>query len=270
MPKHYQRRPLFLVAVFALSLTTIAAENGGSQQPIRSIGDLNGKRLGVIIGTILDNAANSALDLTQIHYYDNTEDELKALYAREIDAMIDDQPIVRYLASTNPRVRRLPGVLIEDSYGFAMSLNNDDLYREVNNALKEMLDDGTIKDMERRWLDSPDESTRVLPELPEQDSGPYLRFGVSPVSPPFVYINDKGELTGMDIEIMERLARRINRRLRIENMEFGELFFALLDGRVDVVGACLSITPERRKIARFTESYYHGGVAALVLNFQEE
>lgn len=264
------RLHLLLAILFSLSLAAVAGEKPPAPKPIRSIGELNGKRLGVIIGTILDAAANSALDLTQIHYFEDTEEELKALLAGEIDAVIDDQPIVRHLANADPRIRQLPGVLIEDSYGFAMRQNNDELYREVNNALRALLADGTMRDMERRWLDSPDDSTRVMPELPEQTADRILRFGASPVSPPFVYTGANGKLTGMDIEIMERIARRINRRLVVESMDFGELFFSLQDGRVDVIGACLSITPERREIARFTDSYYHGGVAALVLEFEEK
>lgn len=254
---------LFVVFGGALSGIVEAAES--EKERIRSIGDLNGKRLGVITGTILDNAANRTLDYTQIHYYEDTEEVLEALYAGEIDAMIDDQPIIRHFAATNPRVRALPGVLVGDSYGYGMRFENDELYEQVNAALTAMVYDGTIKELEKRWIDGEDGPLPEIPDPSDEADGPYLRFGVSPVSPPFVYLDEKGEVTGMDIEIMTRVARRIDRRLVVERMDFSKLVESLLEGRVDAIGACLSITPERRKVMRFTDSYYHGGVAALVL-----
>ena len=35
-------------------------------------------------------------------------------------------------------------------------------------------------------------------------------------------------------------------------------------GEVDMIGACITITPERAKQVLFSEPYYTGGIAALV------
>lgn len=272
MPKIPVRRVLSLylacVAAVAFAVDVPAGENAatGNRPTITTLGDLNGKRLGVLAGSILDNAANDVLDFTQIVYYDNTEAEIAALSAGEIDAIIDDQPVIRYLTSINPRLRALPGLLMEDRFGFAMRLGDEELYAEVNSVVREMLRDGSLKRMEARWLDSPDDSTRVMPELPPPGTDGVLRFGVSPVSAPFLYANEQGEMIGLELELMQRLSRRINRRLVVVAMDFSNLIPALLDDEVDVIGSGLSITREREKIVRFTDSYYHGGVSAMVLN----
>lgn len=272
-----RRMNRFLPAVLLLLITFFAAANGrvaaaaengngnGTAKPIRSLGDLNGKRLGVIVGTILDNTVNEVLDFTDISYYDDTETTLEALFAGEIDAYVDDQHVMRYLASRDPRLRLLPDVLMHDNYGFAMRYGEEELYDQVNTALKAIITDGTLKEMESRWLDAKDEAERVIPDLPEQKTGRFLTLGVSPVSAPFVYAKPDGEIVGLDIELMQRLARRINRRLVVVSMDFGSLIASLQVGEVDIIGSSMSITPERRQIIRFTDSYYQGGAAALVL-----
>lgn len=250
--------------VFALYAAFLLLFRAGAGERIDTIEDLNGKRLGLITGTSLDTSANEALDFTQIFYYENNDHEIQALLDGEVDAVVTDEPIARYLAGIDPRLRRLDGILIEDRYGFAVRPGDHDLHRLVNTALNEIMRDGTLADMEARWLDSSDENTRVLPELPPA-SGPELRLAVSSISAPFCYIKD-GQLTGLDIELMERLARRIGRTLVIVDKEFSALIPSLMSGEVDLIGSLFSITPERERTLLFTDSYYSGGVAALVLS----
>ncbi len=232
---------------------------------IRGIADLEGKRLGVLAGTMLDNAINDALDFTQIIYYDDSKREIAALFAGEIDAIIDDDPVVRYYAAQDHRLRRVEGHIQDDDYAFATRYEDQELHDKINRELERMIEEGVVMDLERRWLDSSDDATRVIPELPEPVDGPVLRLGVSSVSAPFCYVNSAGQLVGLDIELMERLSRRIGMRLVITDMEFSRLIPSLLDGDTDIIGSCFSVTEERRKMIAFTTSYYVGGVAALTL-----
>ena len=39
---------------------------------------------------------------------------------------------------------------------------------------------------------------------------------------------------------------------------------ALISGKVDMIGACITITDERSKKVLFSDPYYVGGIAALV------
>ena len=47
-------------------------------------------------------------------------------------------------------------------------------------------------------------------------------------------------------------------QLEVVNMDFGGLIPALVSGKVDMIGAGLSITEERAKQVLFTQSYYAG------------
>lgn len=240
------------------------ADDPWAGRAIRTVADLNGKRLGVIAGTILDTAANDALDYTQIVYFDGNEAEIRALVAGEIDAVIDDEPVVRYISGKYPVLQRVEGTLQDDHYGFATRYDDAELHNRIDSVIGEFLDDGTLRELEEKWIDNPDEASRVMPDPPEAGGGAVLRMGVSPVSAPFVYKNPDGELLGLDIELMGLVARRLDMRLEVVDMEFSELVPSLLDGRVDVIGSCLSITDGRAKLIWFTREYYRGGVAALV------
>lgn len=255
---------------FLLLLATAAfafgpAAMSGDESSIHQLSDLNGKRLGVLAGTMLDAAANDALDFTQFEYYDNNEQLFQALYDGEIDATVDDQPVARFRAGINPRLRMLPEMLVDDNYAFALRLEDVKLYHEVNRTLNEIRTSDEMDRLETKWLDSPDDSQRVLPDMPAQGDGEVLRVGVSSVSPPFCYLDNEGDLTGLDIELMQMVAAKLGRRLELTDMEFAQMIPALLEGKVDVIGGCFSITPERQRLVRFTDSYYKGGVAVLVL-----
>lgn len=250
----------FAAVVCVCALAAFSGECRGGE--IASIADLNGKRIGVIIGTVLDTAANEKLDFTQIHYFDNTENLIEALYLDEIDVFLDDEPVARFLAARDAGLRVVDGKLLDDEYGFAMRLDDDELYRKVDPLVKKMIADGTVRRLGARWLDSSEGEKEGVSA--QAGGGAALRFGVSPVSAPFVYRVD-GNTIGFDIEFMGLIAERLGMRLEVVEMDFSKLIPSLQSGDVDVIGSCLSITEERKEQVRFTDSYHKGGAVAITL-----
>ena len=252
---------LLSVGIVCMAVFAHCAEPGLGEK-IRTVADLNGKRLGAIVGTTLDSAANGSLDFTQIHYYNDSDEQIEALYLGEIDAFLDDEPVARFLAGRDSGLRVVEGVLMEDEYGYAMRLDDEGLYEKINPLLVKKIEDGTLRRLEKKWIDSSEGETAE--PAPELSAGRILRFGVSPVSAPFVY-KVKGRIAGLDIDLMRDIAESLGMRLEVVVMDFGELMGALQSGDVDVIGSCFSITEERKRLVRFTDSYYQGGVAAVTL-----
>lgn len=265
---HTTRWLLLTLAILACVFTAVRAAEDEENHNIQSLSDLNGKRLGVLAGTMLDDAANGALDFTQITYFDDNQSEIRALMAGEIDAIVDDEPVVRFLAAANPQLLMLQESLQYDDYGFAFNPENTALHERVNPILRECIDDGTIDGLVEKWVEGT-EADRVMPDMPDApDAGnsPVLRFGVSSVSAPFAYPGADGEVIGLDIELMHLVARRLGMRLEVIDMDFAKLLPTLLADQVDIIGGCLSITEDRKKVILFTDGYYTGGVAVLVRN----
>lgn len=90
-----------------------------------------------------------------------------------------------------------------------------------------------------------------------------LIVGTSADWPPFEYVKD-GEVVGIDIEIVKRIARELGVELEIKDMKFAALLEALKNGEVDMVIADITPTPKREQIVDFSIPYYFAKGNALV------
>lgn len=77
-------------------------------------------------------------------------------------------------------------------------------------------------------------------------------------------IDRNQEVVSFDIELAMYIARHLDMRLEVVNMDFGGMIPALIAGKVDLIGACITITDERAKSVLFSEPYYRGGIAVIV------
>ena len=91
-----------------------------------------------------------------------------------------------------------------------------------------------------------------------------LRVGTALSFPPYEYTDTKGNVVGIDIDIMQEIANRMGKELVVETMEFDDLFVSLQYGKIDVIAAGLTVTDERKKTMDFTESYASGEQKILV------
>ena len=90
-----------------------------------------------------------------------------------------------------------------------------------------------------------------------------LKFGTAAVTEPFSFLDETSAWSALMLNW--RCDREeFGMQLEIINMEFGEMIPALKEGRVDMIGACITITQERALEVLFSEPYYTGGIAALV------
>jgi polar amino acid transport system substrate-binding protein len=102
-----------------------------------------------------------------------------------------------------------------------------------------------------------------MPQVPTGATG-VLRFGTAAITEPFSFVDGSRQVVGIDIEIAARVAQKLDRRLEVVDMEFGAMIPALIAGKVDMIGACITITDERAQKVLFSAPYYTGGIAALV------
>jgi polar amino acid transport system substrate-binding protein len=115
-----------------------------------------------------------------------------------------------------------------------------------------------------RWLPKQG-SPGAMPNISAEDSSAgVLLLGTAPVTEPFSFVDGTQAVVGFDIELARRVAARLHKRLQIVQMDFGALIPALISGKVDLIGACITITEERKKAVLFSAPYYTGGISALV------
>ncbi len=74
-----------------------------------------------------------------------------------------------------------------------------------------------------------------------------LIVGTSADWPPFEYIDEKGNVIGIDIAIAKKIAEALGVELEIKDMKFAALIQALKAGIIDMILADMTPTPEREK-----------------------
>ena len=89
-----------------------------------------------------------------------------------------------------------------------------------------------------------------------------LVVGISADNPPYEFMKD-GEIVGFDIDFITELAKHLDKKVELKNMEFHSLLAALSSKHVDLVISGLSITDERQKQVDFSVPYTSAIVAVL-------
>lgn len=251
------------ILMVVLILLAVAVSGCTSREKITATSQLNGKTFAVPTGTVADKLVLSKFPNAHFQYYNTVLDCCMAVQSGKADAAAYDEPILKNIAAKNPGLVVLPDVITVDNYGFAVNLNNQELKTAIDDTIKELKADGTYNQMMTRWFPKTG-SPAAMPDIKLDGTKGTLRFGTAAVTEPFSFVDGSQKVVGFDIELAGYVAKKMGMKLEIVNMDFGAMIPALTAGKVDMIGACITITDERAKSVLFSESYYKGGIAALV------
>lgn len=90
-----------------------------------------------------------------------------------------------------------------------------------------------------------------------------LIIGTDATYPPFEFVDENGQITGVDIEVGREIAKALGREVEFRNINFDGLITALRTGSVDLVISAMTATPERRQSIDFSEPYVKTGLSIL-------
>src|SRR5258708_37865117 len=76
-----------------------------------------------------------------------------------------------------------------------------------------------------------------------------LQMSINPTLPPQQFVDEKGELQGLNVELMREIAKRLCIPLDLIRMDFPPMVPALTAGRFDGINTGMFWTEERSKIA---------------------
>ena len=92
-----------------------------------------------------------------------------------------------------------------------------------------------------------------------------IRIGTHGTYAPFEFIDDAGNLTGFDVELIQAVIKETGNEVEMVNMPFDGLIPALLTRQIDGIISAMTITEERAKRVSFTKPYYTSGLSVLIL-----
>jgi polar amino acid transport system substrate-binding protein len=124
---------------------------GGS--PVTSVKDLDGKKIGVTLGTTYEKWVRENMAGADVRTYKGVPDMILEITTGRIDGFITDK-IVGALAIKEKGVPiALAGdLLYEEKMGIALRQGNPELKAAMNAALEDMKKDGTYKTISMKWL----------------------------------------------------------------------------------------------------------------------
>ena len=254
-------RLLSLLLLFTLGCLTGC---GKKEEAITNLAALSGgKTFAVATGTVADQFVLKRFPDARLEYYNSVMDCVLAVQGGKADAAVYDLPVMKNIVARNEGLVVLPELLEGDRYGFGFQKTDAPLKQAVDGVLAELKSNGTYDDMMKRWF--PDKgSPAPMPDIPLTGTNGVLRFGTAAVTEPMSFIDANRKVVGFDVEFAARVAQKLGKKLEITDMEFGAMLPALIAGKVDMIGAGLSITEERAKRILYSESYYPSGIAAVV------
>ena len=260
MNKQFKWVILFLSVLFSSMILVGCSDK--EKVVITNIKQLNDKEFGIPTGTVADKLILSVFPNAKFQYFNSVLDAAIAVKQGKVAAAAYDEPILRNIAAKNSGLTVLADMITKDDYGFAVRLDDNDLKNKIDEVVKDLKTSGDYDLMIKRWL--PKEGLpKSMPSI-ETGSNGTLRFGTSATTEPFSFVDESQKVVGIDIEIASLVAKKLNKKLEIVNMEFGSMIPALISKKVDMIGACITITEERSQKVLFSTSYYTGGIAAIV------
>ena len=262
-------------AASASSTASSAASAAGSEastQAIQALEDLNGKTVGVQLGTTGDllmseevGEGEDKLGIAGVEQYNKAADAVQALLTNKIDAVcIDDQVAKNFVAANPDELTTLDTAFAEESYAIAVSKDNPDLTEPLNGAIAELKEDGTLDAILDKYIAKVEGAEGyVSPEGTEYPNGT-LVMATNATFDPYEYI-ENGEIVGIDAEFAKALCDKLGYDLHIEDMEFDSIIAAVNSGKADFGMAGMTVTPERQEQIDFTDTYCTAAQSIIVL-----
>lgn len=248
----------FLAAVSALLLTLCmftgcAAEQSSQQSSVTCADDLVGKKIGVQIGTTGMTYAEGVEGAT-VEKYNKGADAIEALKQGKIDAVLIDASPAKYFVSKNSDIVALDDPFAVEEYACAVKKGNDELTQQINDALSQLRENGTLTLIEQNWLVDAEYGKHPY-ESPEgiTYSG-RLVMATNAEFPPYE-LKEEGEIVGFDVDMMRAVCDIIGKELVIDDMAFDSVIAAVDSGKADVGVAGMTVTEDRLKNVNFSDSY---------------
>ncbi len=83
-----------------------------------------------------------------------------------------------------------------------------------------------------------------------------LVVGTESTFKPFEFRNEANEIVGFDMDMIAMIAEKMGKKVEVVDMAFDALIPSLLTGKIDIIAAGMSASPERAKRVAFSKVYY--------------
>ena len=245
---------------------TLAVRKDSSERFFTAVSELNDPNvvIGTLLGSNFEAYRNTAAPKAQLKYFNTTSDLLFALSVGQIDSVLIDDLMARYLSANVEGLTYLEEP-IEPIQGQAFIFGNTEfdtkLMAQMNEFTAKLQQDGTLNELIFKWCRS--EAADADAAYDTEGPNGTIRIATNAENPPGVYLSN-GKIVGYEPEILSLFCKEYGYGMEFTDMNFPGIIPAVLSGQCNIGAATISVTEERKETVRFAEAYYSAGGLALI------
>ena len=251
--------------LFHVEITAMVRDTTGNTAPAETgVAAYNGKKIGVLVGPLMEDAAAKFFPDSEYLLFDSYPDCVSALQTGKIDGFLGDEPGMISLHAETPEIDYIRESLTENNYAFAFRKDDPEsaaLCRELDEFLAKSWEDGTMEELETIWLGN-DEAKKVVDTSGLTGENGTVRVVTTSTDMPWSYIKD-GKNVGYDIDLVVRFCRERGYALELGDMDFAGRIPAVQAGKYDF-STDMNVTSEREEQVLFSSPTAHGGIVLAV------
>lgn len=256
-----------LILACALTLVTGCGSKLAANT-VNSLDDLEGKKIGVQLGTTGDIYAQDVAD-AQVEQYSKGADAVQSLLVGKIDCVIiDSEPAKAFVAKNDGKLKILDEPFALEEYAICISKENTALKDKINTALATLKSNGTLDAIVANYIGDDTGKTPYTKDSSNTGANGKLVMATNAYFPPYEYY-EGGVVTGIDADMAQAVADILGMELVIEDMEFDSIIAAVQTGKADIGVAGMTVTEDRLKNIDFTDSYTTATQVIIVRNTEE-
>ena len=100
----------------------------------------------------------------------------------------------------------------------------------------------------------------------KEESAKVYVFATDATWPPLEYIDESGNLTGFEVELVPMIGEKVGVKMEAKNIPWDTIFAGLTNGQYDGVASGVSVTEDRKKTMDFSTPILQAGQVMIVRN----
>lgn len=255
------KRLLIFIFLVLLVVTSCDKRTSRLRQKI-----LNGARVGLLASSMQEHRAKNLWPEASYRSFPTNDEVLKALKLGEVDAVYTDE-LVMYNKCYDKSLFEL-AFIDNDRMPIAGGLRKSEVYLAelFSDFLRKIKSNGEYVRLKNHWTMTENIDSIAPMVFKDYSKGPFLKtlhVGIIGEMRPYS-IKNKGQWTGFENDLWTFFAQSIGYKIQFVVYDFNDLIQALLNKKVDVIAAAITVTQERESKILFTQPYAHSCSICLV------
>lgn len=253
-----------LVMACAVSLAACGSEKKDAKVTIEKPEDLKTLTIGVQQGTTGDQLSTEQVEKdSQVKRYPKGSSAVQALKTGKLDCVvIDTQPAEKFIEK-NDDLKIVDGIFDAEEYAMCVKKGNTELLDQINAAMKELKEDGTVDKIIGNYIGDDIGSFQYETPADADHSKGTLVMATNAEFEPYEYHDGDG-IVGIDVDLARAICDKMGYELKVEDMEFDSILPSIQAGKADFGAAGMTITPDREKNVDFTDTYANATQVVIV------